>query len=47
MKKLWEKIDWIVGTILGSAVFALGFALFLDPNDINTGGVSGLAMVLR
>ena len=47
MKKLWQKIDWIVGTILGSAAFALGFALFLDPNDINTGGVSGLAMVVR
>ena len=47
MKKLWQKIDWIVETILGSAAFALGFALFLDPNDINTGGVSGLAMVVR
>ena len=47
MKKLWQKIDWIAGTVLGSAAFALGFALFLDPNDINTGGVSGLAMVLR
>ena len=40
MKKLWQKIDWIAGTVLGSAAFALGFALFLDPNDINTGGVS-------
>ena len=47
MKKLWQKIDWIAGTVLGSAAFALGFALFLDPNDINTGGVSGLSMVLR
>ena len=47
MKKLWQKIDWIVETILGSAAFALGFALFLDPNDINTGGVSGLAMGVR
>lgn len=42
MKKLWQKIDWIAGTVLGSAAFALGFALFLDPNDINTGGVSAL-----
>ena len=25
MKKLWQKIDWIAGTVLGSAAFALGF----------------------
>lgn len=47
MKTIWKKIDWLIFTVLGSAAFALGFALFLDPNDINTGGVSGLAMVLR
>lgn len=47
MKKYWRKISWIVYTLLGSAAFALGFALFLVPNDINTGGVSGLAMILR
>ena len=47
MKHIWKKIDWLFFTVLGSAVFALGFALFLDPNDINTGGVSGLAMVAR
>ena len=47
MKEQWRKISWIFYTILGSAVFALGFSLFLIPNDINTGGVSGLAMILR
>lgn len=30
----------------GSAVFALGFDLFLDPNGINCGGVSGVAMLI-
>lgn len=33
-------------TILGSAIFALGFDLFLLPNQINIGGVSGLGMLL-
>lgn len=33
-------------TILGCAIFALGFNLFLEPNGLNAGGLSGLAMVL-
>ena len=32
--------------ILGCALFAVSFDLFLEPNDLNAGGVSGLAMVL-
>ena len=46
MKKIWEKISWIVATVLGSTIFSLGFALFLEKNDINSGGISGLAMVV-
>lgn len=46
MREIWKKIAWIPATILGSAVFALGFALFLQPNDMNPGGISGLAMVV-
>lgn len=46
MTKLWQKYRWIPENILGSTLFALGFALFLAPNNINTGGISGLAMVL-
>ena len=45
MGNLWNKYKWIVATIMGSAVFALGFSLFLQPNDMNPGGISGLAMV--
>ncbi len=37
-------LDWFLIAI-GGAVFAFGFALFLQPNRINGGGVSGLAMV--
>ena len=45
MKAFWQQKKWIFATIFGSAVFALGFALFLAPNDMNAGGISGLAMV--
>lgn len=47
MKARWHHVRWIVYTVIGSTLFALGFALFLVPNNINTGGVSGLAMILR
>jgi len=45
MGMLWHKYGWIAATILGSGVFALGFSLFLQPNDMSPGGISGLAMV--
>ena len=46
MKTLWNKCGWILATVVGSAVFALGFALFLQPNDMNAGGISGLAQII-
>ena len=46
MGKLWHKLGWILATVAGSALFALGFSLFLQPNDLNAGGISGLAQVL-
>lgn len=47
MRALWKKYGWIPMTILGSALFALGFDLFLLPHELNAGGISGLAMVIR
>ena len=44
-KKKQLIID-IVKTILGSALFGLGFNLFLEPSEINAGGLSGLAMIV-
>ena len=32
--------------IAGSAIFSLGFDLFLEPAGINCGGVSGIAMLI-
>ena len=47
MRSLYKHYGWIVTTILGSALFALGFDLFLLPHDLNAGGVAGLAMVIH
>ena len=33
-------------TVFGCALFSLGFNLFLEPNGLNAGGISGLSMAL-
>lgn len=45
MKELWQKYGWLPATVAGSAIFAFGFAFFLQPHDMNAGGISGLAQV--
>ena len=45
MGELYQKYKWLLATILGSAIFAIGFAAFLGPNDMSAGGISGLALV--
>lgn len=46
MQELWKKSKWIVATVLGSMIFAAGFAFFLQPNDMSPGGISGLALII-
>ena len=46
MEQLWKKYGWLISTFVGSFIFALGFDFFLAPNDLNSGGISGLAMVI-
>lgn len=43
--KISNKIKEILGTILGSAIMAIGVSLFLLPNQLSTGGFSGLATI--
>ena len=45
-KKSAALLLWLAEMLVGCALFALGFDLFLEPNDINVGGVSGVAMIL-
>ena len=46
MRKLWNKFGWIFTTILGSVIFGAGYAIFLGPNGLNAGGISGLAAII-
>lgn len=46
MSKRGKIIADLIKTFVGCAIFGLGFNLFLLPNDLNAGGISGLAMVL-
>ena len=46
MKKLWDKIGWVFLTIAGSFIFGAGYAMFLGPNNLNVGGISGLSAIL-
>ena len=46
METIRQKYGWIVSTLLGSLIFALGFDLFLLPNDLNPGGISGLSVII-
>lgn len=41
-----ELLRNILMIFFGSALFALGFDLFLEPSGINCGGVSGIAMLI-
>lgn len=44
--KIWKQVRRYALILFGSALFAIGFDLFLEPNHINCGGVSGFAMVI-
>ena len=46
MKKAWEWTRWTLQIILGSALFSLGFDLFMEPHSFNAGGITGLAQIL-
>jgi len=46
MKKGLRILFWVGKLIAGGVLFSLGFNLFLAPNGLNAGGLSGLAMVI-
>ncbi len=46
MNKFWKSYWWILRIVVGSAMFSLGFDLFLAPNGINAGGLSGVAQII-
>lgn len=44
---MFHRRNWgrLGGILLGSAMFSLGFSLFLEPYHINAGGISALAQL--
>ena len=46
MKKLWDRFGWVIMTVVGSFIFGAGYAIFLGPNNLNAGGISGLSAVI-
>lgn len=46
MKKLWNRIGWIINTIVGSTILGAAYAIFLAPIGLNAGGISGLAAII-
>ena len=46
MPKVWKVIVDIIKIAVGCALFAIGFDLFLAPNALNAGGLTGLAMLV-
>lgn len=43
--KISKMIIELIGTILGAFVMAIGISLFLLPNQLSSGGVSGIATI--
>lgn len=46
MKNGLRNLEMLIRILIGCMIFGVGFNLFLEPNGLNAGGISGLAMVL-
>ena len=46
MKNKMRSLGSILQIIIGSALFGVGFNLFMIPHDMNAGGLSGLSMIM-
>ena len=44
---IWSKAMEYVYILVGSAIIALAFNVFLLPNEIASGGVSGISTILH
>ena len=46
MEKAMKTLLWFGKIIAGCVIFSAGFAMFLEPNNLNAGGVTGLALMI-
>ncbi len=45
--KLWKRVWKVFLIVVGSAIYGFSFQAFLFPNNIVSGGVTGIAMILN
>ena len=45
--KKWQFAFDIVMIVLGTIIMGFAFSIFLEPNNISTGGFSGLSMIIN
>ncbi|MGN0961614.1 MAG: YitT family protein, partial [Christensenellales bacterium] len=46
VNKKWSFVVDILMVILGTLIMGFAFSVFLEPNNISTGGFSGLSMIV-
>ena len=46
-KKLFHEIKSFLLIAVATAIYAVGISLFLDPNQLAPGGVTGIAVILN
>lgn len=46
-KKSWQVFLDILGFVFGSALYAIGVSVFISPNHISSGGVTGIALIIH
>lgn len=46
VKKKWQLVIDFLMILIGTVLMGFAFSIFLEPNNISTGGFSGLAMVI-
>ena len=46
MKKAMQTAFWLLRIFAGTGLFSVGFNMFLGPNNLNAGGLSGLAQLV-
>ena len=46
IKKKWQMTFDIIMIMFGTIIMGLAFSVFMEPNNISTGGFSGLAMII-
>lgn len=46
-RKSWQIFLDVLAFIAGSASYAIGVVVFIDPNQISSGGVTGIALIIH